>query len=268
MGLVQGLTEFLPVSSSAHLRIFGQILPGCADPGAAFTAIIQIGTELAVLLYFRRDVVRIVRGWWHAVAHREPNPDGAEGWLIIFGSIPIVVLGLLFQDDIETHLRNMYITGGMLVGFALIMGWFDQHARQVKPLEKLTLKDGLIYGCAQALALIPGVSRSGGTITAGLAMGYTREAAARYSFLLAMPAVFGSGLFELAKALGGQEASFPGWGPTIVAGIVAFVVGYFVIIAFLKIVSTYSFRPFIAYRVGAGLLVIVLLLCGVFTPMG
>jgi undecaprenyl-diphosphatase len=194
------------------------------------------------------------------------------GWLIIIGSVPIVVLGFLFQDSIETHLRNLYITGAMLIGFGLLLGAADTYAgkraaRQTpKGLDGIGLLDGLLYGLAQALALIPGVSRSGGTITAGLAMGYSREAAARYSFLLAMPAVFGAGLLELAKALGDKTALSVGWGNTIVAGLTAFVVGYLVIIAFLKIVSTYSYKPFVYYRVLLGGLVIVLLAIGTLSP--
>jgi undecaprenyl-diphosphatase len=266
MGLVQGLTEFLPISSSAHLRVLGEFLPTGADPGAAFTAIIQIGTELAVLLYFRRELVAIARGWWDSAWHARPSAEGRMGWLIIVGTVPIVVLGLAFQDSIETHLRNLYITAGMLIGFGLILGWADARASQRLALKELTLRDGVIFGLAQALALIPGVSRSGGTITAGLFMGYTRDAAARYSFLLAMPAVFGSGLFELARSLG-EPGAVPSWGATAVAGLVAFAVGYLVIIAFLRIVSTFSYRPFVLYRVGLGALVLILLAAGAIQPL-
>jgi undecaprenyl-diphosphatase len=266
MGLVQGLTEFLPISSSAHLRILGEFWPGGADPGAAFTAIVQIGTELAVLVYFRREVAAILRGWWANVWYARPSPEGRMGWLIIVGSLPIVLLGLAFTDAIETHLRNLYITAGMLIGFGLILGWVDAHASQRRDLSDLTTRDGVLYGFAQALALVPGVSRSGGTITAGLAMGYTREAAARYSFLLAMPAVFGSGLYELVKSLG-HPGAVPGWGATAIAALVAFVIGYVVIIAFLRIVSTFSYRPFVIYRLALGLLVLALLATGVLQPL-
>ncbi|MDR3107718.1 MAG: undecaprenyl-diphosphatase UppP [Bifidobacteriaceae bacterium] len=275
LGLVQGLTEFLPVSSSAHLRILGEFLPSAADPGAAFTAIIQIGTELAVLVYFRRQVWAIIRSWtlsWKQ-GGRPINADARVGWLIIIGSAPIVLLGFLFQDSIETHLRNLYITGATLIGFGLLLGAADlyagRRAARVEPksLDGIGVRDGILYGLAQALALIPGVSRSGGTITAGLAMGYSREAAARYSFLLAMPAVFGAGVLELVKALGDESALAAGWGNTLAAGITAFVVGYVVIIAFLKIVSTYSYKPFVYYRVGLGLAVIALLATGVLYPI-
>jgi undecaprenyl-diphosphatase len=274
LGLVQGLTEFLPISSSAHIRIIGEFLPSAADPGAAFTAIIQIGTELAVLVYFRREVWAIIRSWtlsWRQ-GGRPINQDARMGWLIILGSAPIVILGVLFQESIETHLRNLYIPGATLVGFGLVLGAADLYAGrraatfEPKSLDGIGGRDGLLYGLAQALALIPGVSRSGGTITAGLLMGYSREAAARYSFLLAMPAVFGAGVLELVKALGDQAALAAGWGNTLAAGAVAFAVGYLVIIAFLKIVSTYSYKPFVFYRVALGLAVIALLAAGVLYP--
>lgn len=281
LGLVQGLTEFLPVSSSAHLRIVGELI-GQADPGAAFTAITQIGTETAVLVYFRRDIARIVAAWWRALtgAHgtgwRERggfgavgDPDARMGWFIILGSVPIVVLGLAFQDAIETHLRNLYVVVGTLIVFALVLGWADKVGRHTRTLDTLTPRHALYFGLAQAAALVPGVSRSGGTITAGLLMGYTREAAARYSFLLAVPAVLGSGLFQLATSLGefGQPGT-PSLGATALATAVAGLVGYVVIIGFLKIVSTYSYRPFVLYRIGLGALVLVLLAAGVLHPYG
>lgn len=276
LGLVQGLTEFLPVSSSAHLRIVGDLLGG--DPGAAFTAITQLGTETAVLLYFRRDIKRIVLAWWHAVRGRygpdlrsrlgapvgeRPDHDALMAWFIALGSVPIVVLGLVLQSSIETAFRNLWLVVLTLAGFALVLGWADKVGRRARPLEELTARDAVQFGLWQALALIPGVSRSGGTITGGLLMGYTREAAARYSFLLAIPAVFGSGLYQLFGSLGDfGTAGTPGFGPTLLATIVAFVVGYLVIIAFLKIVSTFSYRPFVWYRLGLAALVVLLLLTG------
>jgi undecaprenyl-diphosphatase len=266
MGVLQGLTEFLPISSSAHLRLLGAFLPSGADPGAAFTAVIQLGTELAVLVYFWREVVAIVRGVWRSVWHGQHSPESRLGWLIVIGSVPIVAGGLLFQDAIETHLRNLYITATMLVVFGLVLGWADSRVTGRLTLKQLTPRDGIIYGFAQALALIPGVSRSGGTIAAGLFMGYTRQAAARYSFLLAMPAVFGSGLFELATSLG-EPGALPGWFPTLTAAVLAFGVGYLVIVAFLRIISTYSFRPFVLYRVGLGVVVFALLATGVIAPL-
>lgn len=277
LGVVQGLTEFLPISSSAHVRVVGELLAGGADPGAAFTAIVQIGTEVAVLVYFRRDIVRIVTAWWRALAGAHgtrwqdrlgaADPDARMGWWIILGSVPIVVLGLLFQESIEQTFRNLYLIAAMLIGFGLLLGWADRVGARRRTLQQLTIRDAVLFGLAQALALVPGVSRSGGTITAGMLMGYTREAAARYSFLLAIPAVLGSGFFQLAKhadQLG--RGGTPGLGATALATVLAFVVGYLVIIAFLKIVTTFSYVPFVVYRLVVGLLVVVLLVTGVLNP--
>ena len=208
LGFLQGLTEFLPISSSAHLRIAGELLPGAQDPGAAFTAITQLGTETAVAVYFWKDIVRIVKAWFGSLAGRVPrsDPDARMGWLIIVGTLPIVILGLLFQDQIESTFRSLWIVATMLIVFGVILAVADAVGKQQRNLDQLTYKHGILYGFAQALALIPGVSRSGGTITAGLLMGYTREAAARYAFLLAIPAVFGSGLYQLAKSWGRDRA--------------------------------------------------------------
>lgn len=267
LGLIQGLTEFLPVSSSAHLRIIGPLLPSGGDPGAAFTAITQIGTEAAVLLYFRHDIVRIFLAWWRSFtqAAGPRDPDARMGWLIIVGTLPIAVLGLVFKDAIETHLRNLYITAAMLIGFGLILGLADRFSARERHLNQLTWGHGLLFGFAQAMALIPGVSRSGGTITAGLLMGYTREAAARYSFLLAIPAVLASGFYQLYRSWEHGSPIAPG--PTALATVVAFVVGYGVIVWFLKLVSTRSYMPFVVYRVALGLLVFGLLGAGVLSPL-
>ncbi len=199
LGIVQGLTEFLPISSSAHQSIIGQFFGG-EDVGAAFTAITQLGTEAAVILYFRREIWLIIKHWTLALVGRLPrdDPEARMGWLVILGSIPIVVLGVLFQDAIDTVLRNLWITVAMLIGFGVLIGIADWLARNTRPLESLTWKHGILFGLAQSLALIPGVSRSGATIAAGLAMGYQRVAAAKYAFLLAIPAVVGSGFFKLA----------------------------------------------------------------------
>ena len=265
LGLVQGLTEFLPISSSAHLRIVGELLPGAQDPGAAFTAITQLGTETAVLVYFWKDIVRILKAWFGSLAGRVPrnDPDARMGWLIIVGTLPIVVLGLLFEDQIETTFRSLWIVATMLIVFGIILAIADAVGRQDRKLEQLTYKHGILYGFAQALALIPGVSRSGGTITAGLLMGYTREAAARYAFLLAIPAVFGSGFFQLFKSIG-EPGPF-GPGETALATLVAFVVGFIIIGWFLRYVSTRSYRLFVWYRIGLGLAIYLLLGLGVLT---
>ena len=263
LGLIQGLTEFLPVSSSAHLRIAGEFLPSASDPGAAFTAITQLGTEAAVLVYFWSDILRIATAWIRQNLLRlSHNADDARmGWLIIIGSIPIVVLGLLFKDEIETGLRNLYITASALIIFGIILGIADRVGAKRLPLQRLTWRDGLLFGLAQAMALIPGVSRSGGTISAGLFMGYTREAAARYSFLLAVPAVFGSGFYQLFKSMG--EDNPVAAGPTALATLISFVIGYGVIVFFLKLVSTRNYFPFVYYRVIIGVVLIGLLLAGV-----
>jgi len=268
LGLVQGLTEFLPISSSAHLRIVGSFLPNASDPGAAFTAITQLGTETAVIVYFWRDIVRIVRAWFGSLTGKveRNNPDARMGWLVIIGSLPIIILGLLFQDQIESVLRSMWIVATMLIVFGMILAVADAIGRQERDLTQLSYKHGILYGFAQAMALIPGVSRSGGTITAGLLMGYTREAAARYSFLLAIPAVFGSGLYQLYKTVSNEGLGGPyGLPETALATVIAFVVGYIIIGWFLKFVSTRSYRLFVWYRILLGLALYVLLGFGVIS---
>ncbi|WP_026550400.1 undecaprenyl-diphosphate phosphatase [Arthrobacter sp. Br18] len=265
LGFVQGLTEFLPISSSAHLRIVGELLPNAQDPGAAFTAITQLGTETAVVVFFWRDIVRIIKAWFGSLRGAVPrnDPDVRMGWLVILGSIPIGVLGLLFQDQIESSFRSLWIVATMLIVFGLILAVADAVGKQTRDLSRLTYRHGILYGFAQALALIPGVSRSGGTITAGLLMGYTREAAARYSFLLAIPAVFASGLFQLSKSIG-TPGPF-GLGETAVATAIAFVVGFAIIGWFLRFVSTRSYSVFVWYRVFLGLALYALLGFGVIS---
>jgi len=267
LGLVQGLTEFLPVSSSAHLRVVGEGF-GWDDPGAAFTAITQIGTEAAVLLYFRHDIARIIAAWFGSLAgRRKGDPDARMGWLIIVGSIPIVVLGLLFQDQIETTFRDLRIVATALILFSLILFWADRVGAKKRELADLTVPHGIGYGFAQAMALIPGVSRSGGTITAGLFLGYSRAAAARYSFLLAVPAVLGSGFFQVYEALTGDvEGAGVDWGPTILATVLAFAVGLTVIAWLLRYLDRGSFVPFVVYRIVLGALILGLVVSGVLDP--
>jgi undecaprenyl-diphosphatase len=266
LGALQGLTEFLPISSSAHLRIYPELL-GWGDPGAAFTAVIQIGTELAVLIYFRKDIWRIGSTWVRSLYDPawRGHLDSRLGWFVVIGSLPIVVLGALFRDWIETGARNLWLIGTTLVVVGLLLGLADRLARHERPISSLTLPHALCYGAAQACALIPGVSRSGATITAGLALGYTREAAARYSFLLAIPAVVGAGLFQLAEIPGQPNAYGPV--PTLVATAVAFVVGYASIAWLLRYVSTKSYAPFVIYRVVLGSSVLALLATGVIEPV-
>ncbi|HEY3894154.1 MAG TPA: undecaprenyl-diphosphate phosphatase [Pseudonocardiaceae bacterium] len=264
LGLVQGLTEFLPISSSAHLRVVSALL-GWSDPGAAFTAVTQLGTESAVLIYFRRDITGILAAWTTSLyrPERRADPRARMGWYVIAGTVPIAVLGLLLQDTIETAFRDLRLIGATLVVFGLVLAVADRLARNTRPLCELTAAHALGYGLAQSLALIPGVSRSGGTISAGLLLGYRREAAARYSFLLAVPAVLASGLFELTKI---GDGATPDWGPTILATVVAFGAGYLVIAWFLKFIAHHTFTPFVVYRVVVGALVMVLVAVGVLAP--
>lgn len=267
LGIVQGLTEFLPISSSAHLRIVGEFLPSATDPGAAFTAITQIGTEAAVLLYFRQDIWRISRAWLRSPLGKraEEAPDVRLGWLVILGTLPIAILGLLLKDWIEGSLRNLYITASMLILFAIVLGAADRFGLRKRELTGMTLRDGILLGFAQAMALVPGVSRSGGTISIGLLLGYTREAAARYSFLLAIPAVLASGFYQLFRHWG--EFGPFGFGQTALATAISFVVGYGVIVAFLRIISTYSFLPFVWYRLALGSMLLILLGLGILSPI-
>ncbi|MFD6034208.1 undecaprenyl-diphosphate phosphatase [Streptomyces griseoincarnatus] len=276
LGLVQGLTEFLPVSSSAHLRLTAAF-SGWEDPGAAFTAITQIGTEAAVLIYFRKDIGRILSAWSRSLTDKEMrrDQDARMGWLVVVGSIPIGVLGVTLKDQIEGPFRDLRLTAAMLIGMGIVLGVADRLAARAesggrhrvaaprKELADLTFRDGLVYGVCQALALIPGVSRSGATISGGLFMGYRREAAARYSFLLAIPAVLASGLFELKDAADGGHVT---WGPTLFATVIAFVTGYAVIAWFMKFISTKSFMPFVWYRIALGVVIIALVAAGVLGP--
>jgi len=276
LGLIQGLTEFIPVSSSAHLRIAGIFLEGGKDPGAAFTAIIQLGTETAVVVYFWKDIVRIVRAFFLGLfavkgedgAPRVPRSDHdyRMGWLIIVGSLPIVILGVALQNLIENQFRSLWIVAFTMIVFGILLGIADRVGRKRKTLDALSVRDGIVFGIAQALALIPGVSRSGGTIGAGLVLGYTRSAAARYSFLLAIPAVWGSGLYELVKTARDPGAEVFTGLETLAATAVAFVVGLVVIAFFLRYLNRGSFLPFVAYRILLGVLLIGLLLSGVVQP--
>lgn len=270
LGALQGLTEFLPISSSAHIRIAGELFGTNSDPGATFTAITQIGTELAVLIYFRRDIVRIISAWISQISRRElqasEKADARLGWLIILGTLPIVALGYFGQEIIRNDFRSLWLIATTLIVFGIILGIADKYGKTERQLHQLTPMHGVLYGFAQSLALIPGVSRSGATIAMGRFMGYSREAALRYSFLLALPAVFGSGFYELKGALGESAAdqvfSLP---QTLVATAVAFMIGYAVIAWLLKYVTTKSFAPFIIYRITLGTLLIVLLSTGVIS---
>jgi undecaprenyl-diphosphatase len=264
LGIVQGLTEFLPVSSTAHLRIIPAFF-GWEDPGAAFTAVVQLGTMAAVLLYFRRELWEIAEAWVRSVLARErapQDPNARLGWYIVLGTIPIAVLGLAFKDTIENQFRTLELIGSALFLFSFVMLRAEAVSRRDRPLEAITRRDGFIIGCAQALALVPGVSRSGATISAGLFLNFDRTAAARYSFLLSVPAVVLSGLFELRHV--GEGGGAPA-GATAIATVLAFVVGYASIAFLLRYLGRHSIAIFAAYRIVLGLIVIVLAATNVIT---
>jgi undecaprenyl-diphosphatase len=262
LGIVQGLTEYLPISSTGHLRVV-PALAGWEDPGAAFTAVVQIGTTAAVLVYFRRDLWRIAVAWLDSVRQRgrRRDLDARLGWYIVLGTIPIGIFGFAFKDQIETGARDLYLIGTVLIVFGLIMLAADRLGSQQRDLESITVRDGLIVGLAQAMALVPGVSRSGATITAGMFVGFDRESAARYSFLLSTPAIVASALFEMRKFVGGEETG-AGAGEIVLATLFAFVVGYASIAFLLRWVASHSLGVFVAYRVVLGTLVIALTSAG------
>jgi len=261
LGLVQGLTEFLPISSSAHLRIVGEFLPSHVDPGATFTAITQIGTELAVLAFFASKIGRIIKHWALSLVGRVPrnDPDARMGWLVILGSIPIGILGFALQEYIRDVFRNLWLVAGVLIVFGLILGAVDRAASQRRAMDDVTYPHGLTIGVAQALALVPGVSRSGATTTAARALGYNRVAAAEFSFLLAVPAVLGSGLYEMLHGIEEGGAGPYGWSGVIVATIVAGIVGWVVIAYLMRYLERGSFLPFVIYRVALGVVIMILL---------
>ncbi|MEU4572244.1 undecaprenyl-diphosphate phosphatase [Nonomuraea sp. ATR24] len=267
LGLLQGLTEFLPISSSAHIRVVSAFL-GWDDPGAAFTAVIQLGTEAAVLIYFRKELWEIISTWTRSLFKPELRDHFAArmGWYVIVGTIPIGVLGLVLKDQIEGAFRDLRLVGTTLIVFGIILWFADRTARNKLTLEKhLNVTHAVVYGFAQSLALIPGVSRSGGTITAGLLLDYRREAAAKYSFLLAIPAVLASGLLELAE-IGNGDA--PDWGPTILATVISFIVGYAAVAWFLRYISTHRFTGFVIYRILLGVFVILAVSLGWIPAQG
>ncbi len=266
LSLVQGLTEFLPVSSSGHLRIVSTLFWG-QDAGASFTAVIQLGTELAVIVYFAGMIWQILKGWFVGLANKDKRgQDYRMGWMVIVGSIPIGVLGVLGKDLIRDNLRNLWITASMLVLFSFVFILAERMGKKTRSFEELTMRDAIVMGLCQCLALIPGVSRSGGTISGGLFLGLDREVATRFSFLLAIPAVMASGLFSLGDAFGptvGQSAT----GMQLLVGTgIAFIVGYASIAWLLKFVGNHSFEWFAAYRIPVGIIVMILLALGVLAP--
>ncbi|MFD0690398.1 undecaprenyl-diphosphate phosphatase [Actinomadura fibrosa] len=259
LGIVQGLTEFLPISSSGHLLIVPKLLKW-DDPGAAFTAVIQLGTMAAVIIYFWRDLVRILATWTKSLWTPElrPHQDARMGWYIGLGTIPIAVCGLAFKDFIEEPARNLWINSTSLIVMGLLLMVAEWAGIRKREVADLNMRDGLIIGAFQCLSLIPGSSRSGSTMTGALFLGYTREAAARYSFLLSIPAVVLSGLFELRKAFDGSLQLVP----TLVATVVSFVVGYACIAWLLKFLTKHSMMVFVYYRVAVGGVLLGLLAAG------
>lgn len=268
LGLVQGLTEFLPISSSAHVQIAQQLmnLSELSKPQlTAFIATIQLGTELAVVSYFIKDIGRIGSSWlrWSIKPRSKMNSDTKLGWLIIIGTLPVLILGLALRDFIENDVRNLWVIAYTLIGFGVLLGLADFFGKKTMSITELNFSHGVAFGMGQALALVPGVSRSGGTITVGLMLGYTRQAAARYSFLLAIPAVLGSGLFQFFSSVGDLSQDL--LVATVVATIVSGVVGLSVIHYLLKYLQKGSFLPFVIWRVGVGVWLLVMLTSGALT---
>jgi undecaprenyl-diphosphatase len=263
LGIVQGLTEFLPISSTGHLRIVPAFL-GWEDPGAAFTAVTQLGTMAAVLLFFREDLRRIGRAWLRSLRDRSARRelDARLGWYIVLGTIPIGIFGVLFKDQIETGARDLYLIGVTLILLGLVLLAAEKVGKRTRTIEQVQARDGLAIGFAQALALIPGVSRSGATITAGLFLGLDRTTAARFSFLLSVPAVVLSGLLELGSILSGEEGQHVGLGNLVIATVLAFVSGYAAIAWLLRFLTSHSMVVFVVYRVALGVLVLVLVSSG------
>ena len=263
LSVVQGLTEFLPVSSSGHLRIVSELFWG-EDAGASFTAVIQLGTELAVLVYFAKDIWRILTGWFAGLT--DTSKRGADyrmGWMVIVGTIPVALAGVLLKDLIRDNFRNLWITATVLIVFSFVFILAERKGRKTRGFDELTMKDAIVMGLWQCLALIPGVSRSGGTISGGLLLDLDREVATRFSFLLAIPAVLASGLFSLPDAFDPQAGQAASGLQLLVGSGIGFVVGYISIAWLLKFVSNHSFAWFAAYRIPLGLIVMALLGAGV-----
>jgi undecaprenyl-diphosphatase len=269
LGILQGLTEFLPISSSAHQLIAPAML-GWEDPGAAFTAVTQLGTEAAVLIYFRNDIWSIATVWLRSLYRPvlRSTVHARMGWYLIVATIPIGLLGLTFESQIENGARDLYLVGTVLIVFGLVLGYADRVGTHERELGQISTRDGILIGLAQSLALIPGVSRSGATMSAGLLLGLDRTAAARFSFLLAIPAVVLSGLFQLAGVLSGDEGNGDPLGYILLATVIAFFVGYAAIAWLLRYLTTHSVRLFVGYRVVLGALVLGLTATGAIQSPG
>ncbi len=261
LGIVQGLTEFLPISSTAHVRIVPALF-GWSDPGAAFTAVIQLGTMAAVVIYFRNDLLRIFKAWFASLRDESArsNHDAKMGWYILLGTLPVGIFGFIFKDQIETAARSLWVISIVMILFSFVMAAADTVAKRTRDVEDIDRGDAIFIGLWQALALIPGVSRSGSTISAGLFRGLNEVAAARYSFLLSIPAVVASGLFELKKI--GDGGAHPSVAMTALATLLAFVSGYAAIAFLLRWLSTHNLRPFVIYRIIVVTLILVLTATG------
>jgi undecaprenyl-diphosphatase len=269
LGVLQGLTEFLPISSSAHQLIVPAML-GWDDPGAAFTAVTQLGTEAAVLIYFRNDIWSIATVWLRSLYRPvlRSTVHARMGWYLIVATIPIGILGLAFESQIENGARDLYLVGAVLIIFGLVLGYADRVGRHERELGQIATRDGVLIGLAQSLALIPGVSRSGATMSAGLLLGLERAAAARFSFLLAVPAVVLSGLFQLANVLSGKEGQGDPLGYILLATAISFFVGYAAIAWLLRYLTTHSVRLFVVYRIVLGVVVLALTAAGAIHSPG
>ncbi len=274
LGVVQGLTEFLPISSTAHLRII-PALAGWEDPGAAFTAIVQIGTLIAVLIYFWKDIFIIVTAVIEGVIGRKPlaNNNAKMGWMIVAGTLPIVILGILFKSEIETSLRSLYWVSGALIGLALVLSLAENKIRTklkkglpLKSMEDIGWKEALLIGLAQSVALIPGSSRSGVTITGGLFLDLDRATAARFSFLLSLPSVFAAALLQLYQTWHIITSSSENMTNILVATFAAGIVGYASIAFLINYLKNHTTNIFIAYRLVAGGAILYLVTTGVLQP--
>lgn len=265
LGIVQGLTEFLPISSTAHVRIVPALL-GWEDPGASFTAVIQLGTLLAVLIYFRSDLARAFVGWCRSFRGGEhlKSADAKLGWAAFVGTIPVAVCGFLFKDWIREDSRSLYIIAGSLIGLALLLVVAEWVGKRVRSVDDAKLADGWVVGLFQAISLIPGASRSGSTITGALFMGFDRASAARFSFILSTPAILASGLFELFDQR--REIMSIGAVPVIVSTLFSFIFGYAAIAFLINYLKTRSTSIFIVYRLALGGLLLFLLWNGTLTP--
>ncbi len=265
LGLVQGLTEFLPISSTAHLRIAPALL-GWEDPGAAYSAVIQLGTVAAVIIYFWKDIARLFVAWLRGLKNKDPlgEQDSRLAWMILLGTVPISVVGLLAKSYIETSLRSLYVIAFALIGMAFLLLLAERIASHQRTMGEMSLKDGLIVGAWQAVALIPGASRSGSTITGALFLGLRREDAARFSFLLGIPATTLAGVFELKGLL--ELAERPSTLAMVVGVGVSFLSGMAAIAGLLRFLRSRTTLVFVVYRVGLGVLLLVLLGVGVLQP--